>query len=65
MNCIAWIRRIEGLCARLNAGLTAVAVVLTVVFTVQSTIRAAITLNDAQQQLAAYVDETLLSSITN
>lgn len=59
------IRLIESLHARLNSPLTKLAVVLTIVLAVQLTIRATITLDDAQQQLAAYVDETLLITITN
>jgi hypothetical protein len=65
MKHIAWLRRIDSLCASLNAGLTAVAVVLTVVFAIQLTVRTATLLNNAQQQLAAYGGNTLQSSIVN
>jgi len=64
-KCIAWFRRLDGFCARLNSGLAAVAVALTVLVVVQLTVRAETALNDAQQQLAAQGDYALLTPAVN
>jgi hypothetical protein len=64
-KCIAWFRRLDGFCARLNSGLAAVAVALTVLVVVQLTIHAETTLDDAQQQLAAQGDAGFLSPVVN
>lgn len=47
MKSVEWITRVDRLCARLNSGLTAVAVALSILLAVQLTVRAATTFNDA------------------
>ena len=64
-KCVAWFRRIDRLCARLNAGLMAVTVALSIVLAVQLTVRASILLDDAQQQLAVHGDLTALSVVAD
>lgn len=65
MKCVAWFRRVDRLCAQLNAGLAAVAIALSVVLAIQLTARASILLGDAQAQIAMHGDYTVLTAATN
>ena len=65
MKCMVWFRRIDALCARLNAGLTAVAVALSIVFAIVLTVRASVMLDDVQQQLAAHGNYAVLNASAN
>lgn len=47
MKSIVWLTRIDRICGQLNAGLTAVAVALSILLAIQLTVRAAIVLSDA------------------
>lgn len=61
-----WLRWMDRLCARLNAGLTAVALALSLVLAVQLTVRASTLLDSAQQQLITLDgDPVALSSTAN
>ncbi|HVA35650.1 MAG TPA: hypothetical protein VNG52_05390 [Stellaceae bacterium] len=64
-KCIAWFRRLDGVCARLNSGLAAVAVVLSVLVVVQLTVRAETMLDDAQQRLAVPGEYALVTPVGN
>lgn len=61
----SWLRRIDGFCARLNAGMTAVAVALAIVVTVQLTARVGMIFESVQQQLADQVDPAQLTPVLN
>ncbi|MDE2166857.1 MAG: hypothetical protein KGJ66_11045 [Alphaproteobacteria bacterium] len=65
MKRFAWRRRIDVLCGWLNVGLAAVAITLSVIVAIRLTARAAILLDDAQQQITAHGDYAVLTGTMN
>lgn len=58
---VVWLTRVDRLCGRLNSGLTAVVVALTIVLALQLTVRAAVALND-ELSLDTPINEMLLAN---